>query len=163
MVAFSAFAGFQVSLLLNAKLKVSDLQPNDTPRPDFLTEADYGKQGVVLPDSAASRAAFLTYRDVYNPTLVSLVGGVGVDIRLTEKLRLHVHGRADYDIVDMEDKTLKPLDSASRFNLTAGLQVGLTYVFGKAEPIGKGEKKTKKSKNLETVTDMPAETEPASE
>jgi hypothetical protein len=162
-LAFSSFGGIQIGFLTSASYRAGNIQPL-TNLPGFLTSGDIGGGFVTLPDSIATGSSVVTYKDKYNPTTVSIVGGLGLDVRLTGNLLLSGHLRADYDMIDIEDRTLKPIGTASRANLTVGLQFGLSYVFGdaptasteatsaeNAEPGRKSKKKAKADKKAEAV------------
>jgi hypothetical protein len=161
-LAFSGFGGIQIGFLTSASYRAGNLQVLGN-LPGFVTDGDIGGGFVTLPDSVATGSSVVTYKDKYNPTTVSVVGGLGLDFRLTDNLLLSGHLRADYDLIDIEDRTLKPLGTASRANLTVGFQVGLSYVFGagpEASSAGENPEPDRKSRKKKKDNQPEAAPEP---
>lgn len=99
------------------------------PQLAILTNASYQLEGVA-PTETVGYSKYLKYSDLYNPTDISIVLAVGIEARLTDKLRLCGQFRSDVSLVDAENRTLKtPKRAVSRW-VTGGLTVGLSYVFG---------------------------------
>jgi hypothetical protein len=62
---------------------------------------------------------------------LSLVSAAGLELELSDRLRLSAHVRNDFSLLDVEDRTFKlPGRNPSRWSNT-GLQLGLTCLIGK--------------------------------
>lgn len=97
------------------------------PQLNFLIRARQYADGKQLPDTLTSKS--FEVRDLYNPTDISVVAGLGIDVKLTQQLHLGIQARYDVSLMDAEDRSFKAAGRSMTFNSAVGLNVGLTYNF----------------------------------
>jgi hypothetical protein len=123
-IMFSIYGGFQFGFLARA-WRYDDNTAYVPPLPPTITN---------FPDTYAQ------YRSVNN----SVVGDIGLDIKMTRNVVVNLHLRGDYSILDAEDKDVTyrltengftkdvpywETGRASTRNMGIGLMIGATYTF----------------------------------
>lgn len=116
----------------------------------LLTRAwDYNDNPAFEPGIPANFSNFPTTKETYQPYVVSLVGGVGMDIRLNYDLVAHLRLMGDYSLRDVENKntTFRVQENGvigeakywewargitrndETFGISGGLMIGVSWMF----------------------------------